>query len=67
MKIECIKEKLHMAVSKAEKIASKNISLPVLSCLLFETRRNVFFDENLFDNFRLTQIIAEILLKKLEK
>ncbi len=41
MKIECIKEKLHIAVSKAEKIASKNISLPVLSCLLFETRRNV--------------------------
>jgi DNA polymerase-3 subunit beta len=40
MKIECIKEKLHVAVSKAEKIVSKNINLPVLSCLLFETKGN---------------------------
>ena len=40
MKIECVKEKLHIAVSKAEKIVSKNINLPVLSCLLFETRGN---------------------------
>jgi DNA polymerase-3 subunit beta len=38
MKIECIKEKLHNAVSKAEKIVSKNINLPVLSCLLLETK-----------------------------
>lgn len=41
MRIECVKEKLHTAVSKAEKIASKNISIPVLSCLLFETRKNL--------------------------
>lgn len=40
MKIECIKEKLQIAVSKAEKIVSKNINLPVLSCLLFETKGN---------------------------
>ncbi len=40
MKIECVKEKLHIAVSKAEKIVSKNINLPVLSCLLFETKGN---------------------------
>lgn len=40
MKIECIKEKLHIAVSKAEKIVGKNINLPVLSCLLFETKDN---------------------------
>jgi DNA polymerase-3 subunit beta len=40
MKIECVKEKLHMAVSKAEKIVGKNINLPVLSCLLFETKGN---------------------------
>lgn len=40
MKIECIKEKLHLAVSKAEKIVGKNINLPVLSCLLFETKGN---------------------------
>jgi DNA polymerase III subunit beta len=40
MKIECIKEKLHIAVSKAEKVVSKNLNLPVLSCLLFETKGN---------------------------
>ncbi len=40
MKIECVKEKLHIAVSKAEKIVGKNINLPVLSCLLFETKGN---------------------------
>jgi len=40
MKIECVKEKLNIAVSKAEKIVSKNINLPVLSCLLFETKGN---------------------------
>jgi len=40
MKIECVKEKLHIAVSKAEKIVGKNLNLPVLSCLLFETKGN---------------------------
>ncbi len=40
MKIECVKEKLHMAVSKAEKVVGKNINLPILSCLLFETKGN---------------------------
>ncbi len=40
MKIECVKEKLQIAVSKAEKIVGKNINLPVLSCLLFETKGN---------------------------
>ena len=40
MKIECIKEKLHLAISKAEKIVSKNINLPVLACLLLETKGN---------------------------
>lgn len=40
MKIECVKEKLHMAVSKAEKIVGKNTNLPVLSCLLLETKGN---------------------------
>lgn len=40
MKIECVKEKLHLAVSKAEKIVGKNINLPVLSCLLLETKGN---------------------------
>jgi DNA polymerase-3 subunit beta len=40
MKIECVLEKLHTAVSKAEKIVGKNTNLPVLSCLLFETNNN---------------------------
>ncbi len=40
MKIECVKEKLHIAISKAEKIVGKNINLPVLSCLLLETKGN---------------------------
>jgi len=40
MKIECVKEKLQIAVSKAEKLVSKNINLPVLSCLLLETKGN---------------------------
>lgn len=41
MKIECIKEKLDVAVSKAEKVSNKNITLPVLSCLLLETKKNL--------------------------
>ena len=40
MKIECIKEKIHLAISKAEKIVGKNINLPVLSCLLLEAKGN---------------------------
>ncbi len=40
MKIECIKEKIQYAVSKAEKIVGKNINLPVLSCLLLEAKGN---------------------------
>ncbi len=36
MNIECIKEKLAYAVSKAEKITGKNITLPVLSCILLD-------------------------------
>lgn len=35
MKIECVKEKLSEAVFRTEKIASKNSTLPVLKCLLF--------------------------------
>ena len=36
MNIECIKEKLSYAVGKAERITGKNITLPILSCLLLE-------------------------------
>ncbi len=38
MKIECVKEKFQSAISKAEKIVSKNINLPVLSCVFLETK-----------------------------
>ncbi len=36
MNIECIKEKLSYAIAKAERVTSKNITLPVLSCILLE-------------------------------
>jgi DNA polymerase-3 subunit beta len=38
MKIECIKEKLAKALSKVEKMTSKNSTLPVLSCVLFSVK-----------------------------
>src|SRR3954470_873606 len=38
MRIECVREKLAEAISKAEKITGKNLTLPVLSCLLFEAK-----------------------------
>lgn len=38
MNIECVKEKLVYAISKAEKVTSKNVSLPILSCLLLEAK-----------------------------
>ncbi len=41
MNIECIKEKLVSAISKAEKVTSKNITLPVLSCILLEVENSI--------------------------
>jgi DNA polymerase-3 subunit beta len=38
MKIECMKSKLAEAVGKAEKITGKNLTLPVLSCILIEAQ-----------------------------
>lgn len=40
MKIECIKEKLEEAVAKAEKVATKNATLPVLSGLYLDAHQN---------------------------
>ncbi|MDB5254092.1 MAG: Beta sliding clamp [Parcubacteria group bacterium] len=40
MKIECIKERLSESVSKAEKIAGKNPTLPVLAGLFLEAKDN---------------------------
>jgi DNA polymerase-3 subunit beta len=38
MNIECIKDKLSYAVAKAERITAKNITLPVLSCIMLEAK-----------------------------
>jgi len=38
MNIECIKEKLSYAIGKAERITGKNITLPILSCILLEAK-----------------------------
>jgi DNA polymerase-3 subunit beta len=38
MKIECIKDKLFEAISKAEKVTGKNLTLPVLNCILFSAK-----------------------------
>jgi len=38
MKIQCTKEKIQRAVQKAERITSKNATLPVLACLHIEAK-----------------------------
>lgn len=40
MKAECIKEKFCLAVSKVEKVTGKNMTLPILSCILIEAKGN---------------------------
>ncbi|MES2436434.1 MAG: DNA polymerase III subunit beta [Patescibacteria group bacterium] len=40
MKIEAAREKLVDAISKADKITGKNLTLPVLSCILFEATKH---------------------------
>ncbi len=40
MKTECVKEKLTAAVAQAEKITGKNLTLPVLACILIEATAN---------------------------
>jgi DNA polymerase III subunit beta len=40
MKIECIKEQLEEALNRANKIAGKNTTLPVLSGFYFEVKQN---------------------------
>lgn len=36
MKIECLKENLADVLNKAERIASKNLTMPILSCILLD-------------------------------
>lgn len=38
MKVECLREKLAYATGKAERITGKNLTLPVLSCVLLEAK-----------------------------
>lgn len=38
MKIECVQEKLQKVLSQAEKISSKHLNLPVLSCIFLEAK-----------------------------
>ena len=40
MKAECLKEKFCQAVSKVEKITGKNMTLPILACILIEAKGN---------------------------
>jgi len=40
MKIECIKDKLVEAISKADRLTGKNLSLPILACVSIKTDKN---------------------------
>ncbi len=40
MKIECLKDKFSWAITRSEKVTGKNMTLPVLSCLLLEASKN---------------------------
>ncbi len=39
MKVECVQDKLQKILSQSEKIAGKNLNLPVLGCVLMESRK----------------------------
>lgn len=41
MKVECVKERFEKALTVIEKVATKNSTLPILSCVLLETRGGV--------------------------
>lgn len=43
MKVECVRDKLETAVGRAEKITGKNLSLPVLRCVLLEARDGTLY------------------------
>ncbi len=38
MKIECVKEKLQQGVALVEKVTGKNLTLPILSCILLDAK-----------------------------
>jgi len=39
MKIECVKEKVQEALGKVERLTGKNLSLPILSCVLLSAKK----------------------------
>ena len=41
MKIECIKDKLEVAVGRAERVSGRNLSLPILSGLHLQANKNI--------------------------
>jgi DNA polymerase-3 subunit beta len=41
MKVECVQNKLQEVLNQAEKIAGKNLNLPVLSCVLIEAKKGL--------------------------
>ncbi len=43
MNIECVGEKIIEAVGKVEKIVGKNLTLPILGCILFEAKNKALF------------------------
>ncbi|MEX0672778.1 MAG: DNA polymerase III subunit beta [Candidatus Paceibacterota bacterium] len=40
MNVECVKDKLEQALTKATRVTSKNVTLPVLQCVLLEAADN---------------------------
>ncbi|MCR4334384.1 MAG: DNA polymerase III subunit beta [Patescibacteria group bacterium] len=41
MKIECLKEKLQIAISSAERATGKNLTLPILECIELQAKNNI--------------------------
>ncbi|MSR71614.1 MAG: DNA polymerase III subunit beta [Candidatus Taylorbacteria bacterium] len=41
MRIECLKEKLQLAISSAERVTGKNLTLPILSCIELKAHSNI--------------------------
>ncbi len=41
MKIECLKEKLQLAISSAERATGKNLTLPILECIELQAKNNI--------------------------
>ena len=63
MKIECMREELSLALSKAEKITSKNPTLPVLSCVYLEGKgQNLIISATNLDSAIEIEVPAKVLV-----